>query len=76
MPRHAHPKRSHSAVIMHLEKYICEISEQQDRLEGARFAELGYLETLYRSIAKNLRAIAKEMREVANDKPCSKKKVK
>ena len=63
------PKRSHSAVIMHLETYICEISEQQDRLEGARFADLKYLETLYRSIAKDLRAIAKEMREVANDKP-------
>lgn len=63
------PKRSHSAVIMHLENYVCEISEQQDRLEGSRFADLEYLETLYRSIAKNLRKIAKEMREVANDRP-------
>ncbi len=73
MARRAHPKRSHSAVIVHLENFICEISEQQDRLEGARFAELEYLETLYRSIAKDLHKIAKEMHEIANKKPCSKK---
>lgn len=64
-----YPKRSKAAVIMHLEHYVCKISEQQDRLEGARFAELEYLETLYRSIAKNLRKVAQEMREVSNDKP-------
>ena len=69
MPRHGSPKRSQAAVEMQLEKYICRISIEEGKLGGARFSELPELEQLYKKIAKQLRIIAREMCEIANDKP-------
>lgn len=68
MPRHGSPKRSGAAVKMRLEEYICRISSEDQRLGGARFRELPELERLYKEVAKELRAIAREMSEIANDR--------
>lgn len=66
MPRRGSPKRSHAAVEMQLEEYICRIDSEHSRLGGARFRELPELEQLYKEVAKQLRIIAREMCEIAN----------